>query len=89
MIEFPHIECLQKLTRHRGYMLNVAWSPDGVYLATTSTEEIACIWEAASGRVIVTLIGHTAGVYDLAWSPDGAYLATASDDETARIWGEQ
>jgi hypothetical protein len=44
------------------------------------------VWDAASGRELLTLKGHTGLVYSIAWSPDGTRLATASIDQTAKVW---
>jgi hypothetical protein len=44
------------------------------------------VWEAAGGRELLTLKGHTADVLAVAWSPDGQRLATRSWDRTARVW---
>ncbi len=44
------------------------------------------VWDAASGKVLLTLRGHTNNVLSVAWSPDGKQLATASADETAKVW---
>ncbi len=42
--------------------------------------------EVASGRLIQTLIGHTADVLGAAFSPDGRRLVTASYDRTIKLW---
>ena len=44
------------------------------------------ILEAASGRVLRTLTGHSGEVSALAFSPDGRRLATASYDRTIKLW---
>jgi WD40 repeat protein len=44
------------------------------------------VWDAASGHELLTLKGHTGGVYSVAWGPDGKRLATRSEDRTAKVW---
>jgi WD40 repeat protein len=63
----------------------VAFSPDGKRLAAAlgSSQDAADpgevkIWDAADGREVLTLKGHTQAVWSVAFSPDGARLATCS-----------
>jgi WD40 repeat protein len=50
------------------------------------------VWDAVSGREVLTLKGHTDGVNSAAFSPDGKRIVTASgslggtEDNTARVW---
>jgi WD40 repeat protein/serine/threonine protein kinase len=39
-----------------------------------------------TGRVLYTLIGHTADVIFIAFSPDGRRIATASHDRSIKLW---
>ena len=56
------------------------------WLATTSYDRSARIWDMATGRHRATLTGHTGSVTGVAIAPDGTWLATASRDQTVRIW---
>jgi len=44
------------------------------------------VWDAESGKELLTLRGHSTVVYGVAFSPDGKRLATASWDHTAKVW---
>ena len=64
----------------------LAWSPDGTRLAVSQgSTSTALTVEAATGRTIHTLAGHTDYVRRVAWSPDGSRLATTSDDNTTKV----
>jgi WD40 repeat protein len=62
------------------------WSPDGKTLVTGSWNRSATLWNAETGKPLMTLRGHTGKIYDVAWSPDGKTLATGADDNLVILW---
>lgn len=78
------------LKGHTDFVQGVAWSNDGVSLASASADKTVLIWDALQGgQPLKTLRGHTDTVYAVAWSPNGSLLASASADQTILIWDLQ
>ena len=66
---------------------NLAFSPDGTHLASAATGNASgIVWDAMTGQLQSTLIGHTNEVYGIAYSPDGRLLATGGLDRKAKVW---
>ncbi len=73
--------------RDHYYFVNaVAWSPDGLKIASASADTNVQVWYAATGSNLLTYRGHSGTVNAVAWSPDGKFIASASDDRTVQIW---
>jgi len=74
------------LKGHTGAVWSVAFSHDGLRLASGSHDSTVRIWDTETGVVQWTLEGHTGGVCSVAFSHDGRRLASGSYDMTVRIW---
>jgi ribosome assembly protein 4 len=82
------------LAGHTGWVLAVAWAPDGSRLATCSMDKTVRVWDPATGKLAAggEFRGHGKWVLGLAWEPyhlwrDGTpRLASASKDGSVRIW---
>jgi RNA polymerase sigma factor (sigma-70 family) len=64
----------------------VAFAPGGRVLATGGYDHNVRLWDAADGKELATLTGHSRYVAALAFSPDGRTLASGSWDGTVRLW---
>jgi WD40 repeat protein len=64
----------------------VAFSPDGLTLASGSYDNTIKLWDTTTGTHHQTLEGHSNSVYSVAFSPDGLTLASGSGDNTIKLW---
>jgi WD40 repeat protein len=76
----------------------VAFSPGGKLLAGAShglpfdrskvpdTPAPIVLWDPVTGKEVLRLPGHPAGVHSLAFAPDGQTLATGGGDKLVRLW---
>ncbi|MEI6444338.1 MAG: hypothetical protein WCO29_14715, partial [Nostocales cyanobacterium ELA583] len=71
------------------WVTSVAWSGDGLTLASGSDDNTVKLWDVQSGDCVRTLEGHSNWVTSVAWSGDGLTLASGSDDNTVKLWDVQ
>jgi WD40 repeat protein len=72
-------QVLFALMGHENRITSAAFSPDGKWLITTSSDKTARIWDAATGELLKTLRGHTVAVFAAVFSPDGSRVLTLGD----------
>jgi len=78
-----------ELTLSEGRVGGDSWasfSPDGRQIVTASDNNVALIWDSATGKELRSLRGHEQSIYRALFSPDGKRIITASFDATVRIW---
>ena len=70
------------------------FSPDDEWVVSAGWDHSARLWDAKSGKAILTLSdqtagelgGHTATINSAVFSPDCKHILTASEDKTVRLW---
>ncbi len=67
-------------------ILDLAYYPNGPYLASANKNKSIAIWDVDQGIPIITLSGHKKAVNCVAFSPDGSLLASGSDDKNVFLW---
>ncbi len=80
---------LLSICNHYRLVLTLAWSPDGTYIVSGTTNNALHIWNATTGCHMFTYrdpFKTYAWTSSLAWSPDGEYIACGNDDRTVRVW---
>ncbi|KAJ8391724.1 hypothetical protein AAFF_G00086740 [Aldrovandia affinis] len=79
--------CVTILRNHTGDVMDVAWSPHDMWLASCSVDNTIVIWNARKFPEMVTsLKGHTGLVKGLTWDPVGKYIASQADDHSLKVW---
>ena len=76
----------QRIIPHPGWVGGVALSDKGQTLVTACSDNVARLWETASGKLLGSFKGHTDCVAAVAFSSDGTTAATGSYDHTAKLW---
>lgn len=69
---------------HSNIIDAVAWSPDGMYIASGSDDGTVQIWEASTGREKFSYSTDVA--FAVGWSPDGKRIASGGIDCQVHVW---
>jgi WD40 repeat protein/tRNA A-37 threonylcarbamoyl transferase component Bud32 len=71
---------------HSDRVNTVAWSPDGTYIASGSTDETVQVWDADTGNCVLIYRGHWNSVNVVAWSPNSIRIASGDGTGTVQVW---
>ena len=75
---------------HSDVVSELAWSPDGKYIASGGPDHTLQVWEAMTGKHIRSInvllnVKSEYGGMTFAWSPDSKYLVAGFSDNTAKV----
>jgi small GTP-binding protein len=71
---------------HTDFVRSVAFSHDGKFTASASTDKTLRVWDVETRKCLATLKGHTDFVWSVAFHPKKLLFASASNDNTLRLW---
>jgi RNA polymerase sigma factor (sigma-70 family) len=77
---------LLKINAHQRGVLDLAFSPNGKFLASAGADRAIRLWETATGKQILALAGHTDLCCGIAFTGDGKGLVSMAADGTVRGW---
>ena len=65
---------------------SVSFSPDSKRIVSGGWDHKIIIWDAVTGKQLLTLRGHKGRVGSVDFSPDGKRIVSGSQDKTIKIW---
>lgn len=71
---------------HTSTVFAVAWSPDGTRIVSGGNDNTIQVWNATTGKRLLTYTGHLGSIWAVAWSPDGRRMASGGNDGTVQVW---
>ncbi|XP_037271132.2 TATA-box binding protein associated factor 5 isoform X1 [Rhipicephalus microplus] len=77
---------VRHLLGHSGPVTAVSFSPDHLFLLSSSEDSTIRLWSLLTWTNVVCYRGHCFPVWDVRFSPHGYYFASSGHDRTARLW---
>lgn len=77
---------VQRMHGHQKAINHVAFSADGVFIASAGWDNHVKLWQAKDGTFLNTFRGHVGKVFQCAFSADSRLLVSGSEDNTLKVW---
>jgi WD40 repeat protein len=88
-LSFESIDALLSSIETRSGARSVAFSPDGLLLATGAGDGTVKLWDVQTRTLLHTFEGYAGSVSSVAFSLDGRLLATGAANRTVKLWDVQ
>ncbi|MEM7539448.1 MAG: hypothetical protein AAF639_45245 [Chloroflexota bacterium] len=75
-----------KQRSHQGAVNSIAFSPDGDFIVSGSTDTTVRLWNAETLEHIGILYGHTGTVWSVAFNRDGTKIVSGGEDNAVHLW---
>lgn len=82
-------QLLATMKKHTDWVTSLAFSPDGVLLATGDRNGGLYVWESGTGNEFYNLRAHEKRIAAVAWRADSNLLAAGSEDGQITWWEMQ
>lgn len=76
---------MQYTQEHEDWVNAISWSKSDNRIASASRDGVIKVWDAFTGKNLVTYREHRSGVNDVAWSFKDKYIASAGQDKTVKV----
>ena len=84
-----HSPKLIDILAHNDDVRFLTFSPSGDVLLTASDDQLARVWNLATGELAFPPLNHGSSVIFASFSPDGSRFVTASSDQSARVFNSE
>ncbi|OUL20117.1 hypothetical protein BV378_30415 [Nostoc sp. RF31YmG] len=85
----PSGSLVRTLVGHSGWVVAVAFTPDGKYMISGSEDSTLKVWNWQIGEELRTLTGYSGRVNNVTLTQDGKYVISGSEDSTLKVWNWQ